>query len=118
MYSEIDPLHLPEVLALVGHYHDQGEVYVALLSSIMALFSTMNQKKCVQQERAYHAAKAAEHTAKVKELDAKLALLEEGAAVRSVGVDNINHRRDKVESDESRSNKRRRKWWWGLWGST
>ena len=116
VYSEIDPLHLPEVLALVGHYHDQGEVYVALLSSIMALFSTMNQKKCIQQERAYHAAKAAEHTTKVEELDAKLALLEEEAAVRSVGVGNINHRRYKVESDESRSNKRRRKWWWGLWG--
>ncbi len=102
LYSEIDPLHLPEVLSLVGHYHDQGELYVALSSSIMALLSTVNTKKCLQEERAYHAAK-------VEELDAKLAMMEEEEAARGVGVDSINHRREKIESGESRSNKRRRK---------
>ena len=93
VYSEIDPLYLPEVLSMIGHNHNQGEVYAALSSSIMALLSTVNVKKCLQQERAYHAAK-------VKELDAKLILLAE---------------------EEARSNwrsrlriKRRRKWWRGL----
>ena len=117
VYSEIDPLHLPEALALVGHHHGQGELYVALSSSIMALFSTVNLKKCIQQERVYHAAKAAEHATKVEKLDAKLAMMEE-EEVRNVGVSNINHRRSRVESDESCSNKRRRKWWWGLWSKT
>jgi hypothetical protein len=111
LYSEIDPLHLPEVLSLVGHYHDQGELYVALSSSIMALLSTVNTKRCLQEERAYHAAK-------VEELDAKLAMMEEAEAAMNVGVDNINHCRGRVESDEYHSNKRRRKWWWGLWGKT
>ena len=111
VYNEIDPLHLPEVLSMIDRSHGQGELYVALLSSIMALFSTVNLKECIQQERAYHAAKAAEHTTKVEELDAKLAMMEEEeeAAARSVGVDNINHRRNRVESKESRSSKRCRK---------
>eukprot|EP00984_Skeletonema_dohrnii_P029044 scaffold19351_cov100-Skeletonema_dohrnii-CCMP3373.AAC.1 len=34
LYSEINPLHLPEVLALIGRRHGQGELYVALRSSI------------------------------------------------------------------------------------
>ena len=119
MYNEIDPLHLPEVLSIIDRSHGQGELYVALLSSIMALFSTVNLKECIQQERAYHASKAAEHTTKVEELDAKLAIMEEAEAAMSAGVDNINHhRRIRVENDESHSNKRRRKWWWGLWGKT
>ena len=34
LYSEINPLHLPEVLSLVGHSLGQGELYVALKASI------------------------------------------------------------------------------------
>jgi Ran GTPase-activating protein (RanGAP) involved in mRNA processing and transport len=34
VFSEIDPLHLPEVLALIGERHGQGELYVALRSSM------------------------------------------------------------------------------------
>ena len=118
IYSEIDPLHLPEVLSVIDRRHGQGELYLALSSSIMALFSTVNMKKCIQQERDYHAAKAAEHVAKVEELEDKLALMEEEeVAARSVGDDNINDRSNKIESDESRSNKRRRTWWWGFWGT-
>eukprot|EP00985_Skeletonema_marinoi_P021047 scaffold12694_cov141-Skeletonema_marinoi.AAC.5 len=102
LYSEIDPLHLPEVLSLIAQRHGQGELYAAVLSSIMTLFSTMNREKCIQQEREYHAAKAAEHIAKVEELDKELATIKEaikeeaGAAVRS--QDNVC----------SQSNKRRR----------
>lgn len=63
MYREINPLHLPEVLSLIGERHGQEELYVALLSSIMSLFSTMNRERCILEEKEYHAAKAAEYAA-------------------------------------------------------
>jgi len=95
-YSEIDPLYIPEVLALINQNHDRSELYVALKSSIMILFSTVNRKKCIQQQREYHVAHIAELRAKVEELDAELAAIEasEGDVV-NVG-------------SESRSSKRRR----------
>jgi hypothetical protein len=34
VYSEMDPLHLPKVLSLIGRRYGQTDVYVALLSSI------------------------------------------------------------------------------------
>jgi len=97
LYSEIDPLHLPEVLALVGQHHGQELLYVALKSSIAGVISTVNRKECIQQRRAYHAAK-------LEELDAEL------AAINELEGDVVG-----IENDESRSSKRRRKWWWGLW---
>ena len=39
LYSEINPLHLPEVLSLIGRHHGQGELYVALKSSIGGVIS-------------------------------------------------------------------------------
>jgi hypothetical protein len=104
VYSEIDSLHLPEVLSLIGRSHGQGELYAAVSSSIMTLFSTVNRKKCIQQERAYHAAIAAEHITKVEELNAELAAIE--AVEGNIGNDEM----------DNRSNKRRLTWWWGLLG--
>ena len=103
VYSEIDPLHLPEILSLVHQKHGQGELYVALKSSIMTLFSTVDEKKCIEQEREYHATKEAEHRAKKEELDAKLAAME--------GMQG-----NDVDGESERSNKRRRTWFWGMWG--
>eukprot|EP00984_Skeletonema_dohrnii_P019635 scaffold9441_cov77-Skeletonema_dohrnii-CCMP3373.AAC.1 len=97
LYSEINPLHLPEVLALVGQHHGQELLYVALKSSIAGVISTVNRKECIQQRRAYYAAK-------LEELDAELEAINESER-DVVGIGN----------DESRSSKRRRKWWWGLW---
>jgi hypothetical protein len=112
VYSEINPLHLPEVLSLIGDRHGEGELYAALSSSIMMLFSTVNRKKCIQQEKNYHAdtiakhvAIIAEHRAKVEELDAELGVIESAEGGN-----------EDYEIIEHRSNKRRRKWWWGLWG--
>jgi hypothetical protein len=96
LYSEFNPLCLPEVLALVGRTHGLAELHVALKSSIAGVISMVNRKECIQQQRAYHAAK-------LEELDAELATIEESES-------------QVVEVGESRSNKRRRKWWWGLWG--
>ena len=79
VYSEIDYLHLPEVLSLIGQNLGQEELFVALKSTIMGLLSTVDLKKCIQQERDLYVAKIAEYKIKVEELDAKLATMEEAA---------------------------------------
>jgi hypothetical protein len=44
LYSEIDPLHLPKVLALVGKsYGHEDLYYFAFLSSISSLYSTVDR---------------------------------------------------------------------------
>ena len=93
LYDEINPLHLPEVLSLIGQHQGQGELYVALKSSIAGVISTVNRKECFRQRRAYLVAELAE-------LDAELEAINESER-DVVGV----------ESGESRSSKRRRKWW-------
>jgi len=76
LHSEINPLHLPEVLALVGKHHGQGELYDTLKSSIAGVISIVNRKKCIKDQMAYYAAK-------LEELSAQLAAIEatEGEAV-------------------------------------
>ena len=81
VYREIDPLLLPGVLALIGHIHGHSELFLALSSSVTMLFSTVNRKKCVLQQRAYHATNLAKHRAKVEELDAELAAEEKEAFI-------------------------------------
>ncbi len=83
MYSTIDSLHLPDALSLIGRHHGHGELYVALKSSIVGLFSRVNMKECIQKQAAYHAAKIeeyramiAEHEAKLQEYNARLAKME------------------------------------------
>ena len=51
LYSEINPLHLPEVLSLVGQHHGQGELYVALRSSIAGVISTVIKKQCLHPNK-------------------------------------------------------------------
>ena len=109
VFSDIDPLHLPEVLSLIARRNGQGELYVALSSTIIALFSTMNRERCIQLRREYHAAIAArhraiaaEHETKVEELDNELATIKEttlAIAASEVRSQNNVH---------SQSNKRRR----------
>ena len=76
LHSEINPLHLPEVLALVGKHHGQGELYDTLKSSIAGVISIVNRKKFIKDQMAYYAAK-------LEELSAQLAAIEatEGEAV-------------------------------------
>jgi len=96
-YSEINPLPLPEVLALAGRHHGQGELYVALKSSIAGVISTVNRKQWLQQQRAHHNAIIAEHRIKVESIEAELAAIEaaDGPDAADIGSD-------------SRSSKRRR----------
>ena len=87
LYSEIDPLHLPEVLALVGRRHGQGELYVSLKASIAGVISTVNRRECIKQRRD-------DYLAKAKQLDAELAAMDDTER--------------EVAAIESRSSKRRR----------
>ncbi len=96
LYSEINPLHLPEVLSLVGQNHGQEELFVALKSSVAGLISTVNRKQCIQEEKECIRQKMAQLHARLHELDAELAAIE--AVERNV-VD---------IGRESGSNKRRR----------
>ncbi len=96
IYSEINPLHLPEVLALASQHHGQGELYTALKSTIAGVISTVNREQCLKQQRVYHNAIIAEHMAKVDAIDAELAAIEAEKG-------RVLH----VES-EHRSNKKRR----------
>ena len=57
LYKHIDPLILPEVLSLVGRIHRQGELFVALLSSIAGIISTVNREEYLEEQKAFHEAK-------------------------------------------------------------
>jgi len=103
LYSEINPLHLPEVLSMVGRYHGHGELYAALKSSIAGVISVVNRKEFIQQQIVCAQQKMSFYATRLEELGAELASINEAEG-------------DAVEVEESRSNKRRRKWWWGLWG--
>ena len=94
VFSEIDPLHLPEVLALVGNYHGQEELYVALRSSIAGLISTVNRKQFLKQQWEYHKLMIAEHEAKMEAIEAELATMEVSgvAPIEDIGSES---RRDK-----------------------
>ena len=51
LYSEIDSLHLQEVLSLVSSRHGQGELFVALKSSIERVMTMVNRRLYLQQRR-------------------------------------------------------------------
>ena len=71
MYSEIDPLHLPEVLELVDRHHGQGELYVALKSTIAGVITAVNRKQSLKEQSAYYRAKMVEYKAKIAECRTK-----------------------------------------------
>ncbi len=77
LYSEINPLHLPEVLAMVGQHHGQSELYTALVSSIAGLLSTINRKKFLQECVEHHLPLISEHAATVETLRAEISAIEE-----------------------------------------
>lgn len=70
LFSEIKPIYLPEVIELISRHHGQGELYVALISSVAALLSTVNRKHCLQQQKAHLEAKLKEIEAEIAAIDA------------------------------------------------
>ena len=96
--SEINPLHLPEVLSLVGRHHSHADMYGALRSTIAALISTASRKLCLQQridqERstldalvANYNTKIAEHKANLEAAQAEFAAFEAQGSQNAVEVD-------------------------------
>ena len=90
VFSEIDPLHLPEVLALVGRHHGQRELYLTLRYSIAEVISTVNREQYLKQQRA-------ELKSKLEAIEAEIATIE-AAKEQEVGIG----------SEAPRNNKRRR----------
>ena len=68
IFAEIDPLVLPDVLALVASEHGQTELFRMLVNSVSDLFSTVNRKMVVKQ-------KLDDKTAEMEDLSAKMAAL-------------------------------------------
>ena len=64
-YGEFDPLHLPEILALLGQAHGLSELHIALKSSMAALLSTVDRIGCLEQELAYYQSKVANIQAEI-----------------------------------------------------
>ena len=85
VYSEINPLHLPEILALVGRHHGQGELFIALKASIAGVISTVDRKECIRQQIAYH-------QEKLKELSTELAAIEAAEGAQGDGGRNKRRR--------------------------
>ena len=103
VYSEIDPLILPEVLAVVGLNYEQGELYVALKSSIAGVISTVNRKECLKQRIAEQRAIVAEYRTKIEAAEADIEAAE--AEIKAFEAMEV-HVMDNVSA--SRSKKRRR----------
>ena len=92
-YSQIDPLLLPEVLALIGRTHGRGELYVAVTSSIAALMSIINrvqffkrQRNALIQQRNDLLAQAANCAAKDEVIQAEIRAMD--ASGGEVGTEN------------------------------
>ena len=73
LFSQIEPLHLPELISLVGNRHGLKELYVSLKASIADVISTVNREQCIKQQLAYY-------KAKTEELIAELAVIEAAKA--------------------------------------
>lgn len=85
LFSEINPLHLPEVFELVGCNHGHGELYVALRSSIAGLFSTINKKKRLQDCLKHHLSIIERLRNEIAAIEEAEENLETGNESRSVG---------------------------------
>ena len=104
LYSQINPLHLPEVLSLVGRKHGKGELYMALRSSILELVSTVDRKDCIEKLRSYHIAILARSTAKLRELDEMLAAMEAHGGMNETSSDSHTSKRRRIETLEFSEN--------------
>jgi len=75
-YSQFHPLHLPEVLALTGKYHGQGDLCIALRWCLDELFATVNKEAYLKEQIDYHTGEIKFHQSKRNELQAELASIQ------------------------------------------
>ena len=75
IFADIDPIILPEVLALVGGKYGQNEMYRMLLATAPDLATVVNRKDLLKQTIAKNAAMIAENKAMIAALGVKNAEL-------------------------------------------
>ena len=64
VYSEIDSLYMPEVLALMNRsYYRRRELFPALKSTMTGLLSRVDMKLCIQEQMARHEARIEQEVA-------------------------------------------------------
>ena len=97
VFSEIDPLHLPEVLALVGNHHGHGELYLALRLSIAGVISTVNRKQFLKRQ-------IAEKRVKIVKLQAEIEAAETEIAAIEAAEGHELHNRSECHSNKKRRN--------------
>ena len=86
IFSEVDPLVLPDVLSLVSREHGQTELYRMLVNSVSDLFSTVNRKVVLNQ--------------KLAEKKDEMAILEAQMAALSAEMSEINVELQSIEKEE------------------
>ena len=94
IFAEIDPLVLPDVLALVGREHGQTELFRMLVNSVSDLFSTVNRKMIVKQ--------------KIAEKEDAMASLKTQMAILSAEASVLNTELEYIEKREREQDKRTR----------
>ena len=90
IFGEIDPLVLPEVLALVGGKHGQRELYRMLIGTTPYLASIIDREAIVKQQISEKSARIAALTAEVLELNMELASIESAKTTRQPMIDDEN----------------------------
>ena len=87
IFGEIDPLVLPEVLALVGGKHGQRELYRMLIGTTPYLASIIDREAIVKQQISEKSARIAALTAEVLELNKELASIESAKTTHQPMID-------------------------------
>ena len=94
IFADIEPVLLPDILALIRSRHGQSELYTALIHTAPDLLSFIDRKALIQDIMAKNTARAAALkakyeremailTAKNNELSHRLALIESGDSKQS-----------------------------------
>ena len=133
LYSGIDSLYMPEVLALMNRYSYRGgkELFPALKSTMSGLLSRVDMKLCIQEQMARHEtrieqqvadceARISEHKDQIAHLQARIkATISERESMmdeHEVKMEKLNARlvamedsdQEKDQETRTQSNKRRR----------
>ena len=125
VYSEIDSLYLPEVLALITNRHfGRRELFFALKSTIAGLLSRVDMKLCIQEQMArnkarvekqvaHYEAKLTEHRDQIAHLESTIKAMTseheskmEALNARLAAMEDSDQ--EKNQDTRTQSNKRRR----------
>ena len=108
VYSEIDTLYLPEVLALISKYNRRDELFLALKSSMVGLLSRVDMKLCIQKQVARHEAEIIRHREEAAYHEARIrAMISEHESMISAHgakIEKLNNRLTAMEDPDADQN--------------